>query len=234
MKYRRFASILLFFSYLCLLKGEASNTKKKFSIVRKYNISIGINYSNFLNATGNGKTGSFVGIYRNSKIGQFSFIKYGFCYSNKKVSYLNKKIRSDDFDDGTTLFISDINTNYHFIEINCMTRHNIVKNEFLLLYPVIGVGYSINILDNTKIIHKSIMSGDSPVQIFDYRYANEGIGSIFANTGFILHFGFEIEVDNYSGCVVYSYNTHNIRRAAGFLSIEDKLHSLTLIFGVNI
>ncbi|MBC8395451.1 MAG: hypothetical protein H8E08_00585 [Candidatus Marinimicrobia bacterium] len=208
--------------------------KNMSSIVRHYNISFGINYSNFKNTTANGKTGMYGGIYKKTKINRLYILQYGLSYMNKKAFFLDKHLKSDGFDDGITLFISDIKSNYHFIEINCMIKRKILNNEFFLVYPLIGAGYSINIRDDTKIIHKSVIISDKPVQIFDYRYANESVGPLFANTGFILHLGFEIEVENYSGSVVYSYNTHNIRRTAGFLPIEEKLNSITVIFGVNI
>jgi len=208
--------------------------KNKFSFVKQYNVSIGVNYSNFINTTGQGKTGTYVGIFKKIKMNHLYTLQYGLSYANRKVDFLNKRIKSDGFDDGMTLFISDIKSNYHFIEINGMIKRKILNNEFFLVYPLIGAGYSINIRDDTKIIHKSVIISDKPVQIFDYRYANESVGPLFANTGFILHFGFEIEVDNYSGSVVYSCNTHNIRRTAGFLPIEEKLNSLAVIFGVNI
>ena len=153
MSYSKYFLIQFLFMLLpcCPLGAGKGTLNNKPMSDRKYQILFGINYSNYVTTDGQGNTGIYFGFYRKREIGRSFGLKYGFSYTARKADLLDKKLRSDDFMGGTTLWTSDILGNFHFAEFNSIVNYKIVNKKLLCIKSFFGIGYAINIRYGTEI-----------------------------------------------------------------------------------
>lgn len=235
MKYVIFLKTFIIFILVqyCLLAREVNNLDSNSSVDKKYTVSLGTNYSNFSTTDGVGKLGICIGFYKNKDLNRFFTLQYGLSYNNKKVSLINKKIRSDDFTGGLTLYTRDIINNYNYTGINGILRYYIIRKEFFSLNALIGFGYVIN-FNGTEMKNKSVSYSDTPFLEYDYRYANEPYTPLFPKSGFGFQSGIGIDIIKYSFDIFYTYHPYKIERATEMLLFGEKLYSISFMFGLCI
>jgi len=236
MKYGIFLKtfILCILVQYCLLAREVVSLDNNSSVNKKYTISFGINYSNFSTTDGIGKIGLKLEGYKIKRINRFLILQYGIGYANKKVTQLDKKIRSDPPDD-SDLITSDIHNNFHFLTLNGLIKLKVLKKDNMSFNMIAGIGYSINIYCQTKIDWKSQKYIGYPFnEEYDYQFAFEGGAPIFNNSGWVYHIGCGFGLKKYNLDVLFTHHKNGIEQAKSLLYINEGLYSISILFGVNI
>jgi len=218
-----------------LAKEERKKSiKPEFLFGKRHQISLGLNYSDYTTTNGNGQTGLNLSIYRETKLLNRLSIKYGICYSNKKIDLKNKRIRSDSFSGGMKLYNAEvIHCNHHIFELNLFLDYQLLKMGNFSLSPLFGGGYAYYFGSSTELNIKSTEYADKPVENYDYEYANEPYPIFLLNSGWIIHTGMIFKINRYHMDIYYSHYLYPFERANSTLMMHEKLHSLNLSFGIS-
>jgi len=159
-------------------------------------------------------------------------VKYGLNISNKSTFLSNRQLRSDDFDNGETLYLSDIKINMVFYELNAIACIEVFPNQLFILSPFIGFGFSIFGNDKSSITHKEAFYHDQKVLEYDYRYANESFFvPLKRNSGYIFHFGVELLIRSYFINLMYSKDLGEIERVDGYLVVKETIQTISINIG---
>jgi hypothetical protein len=197
----------------------------------KHELSIGINSSNFVSTDSKELNGYTLSYHKILSLRSFT-IKYGLQISRKNTLLSDRILRSDDFDDGTTSYLSDIKSSLIFFELNTIACKEVYSNQFITFSPFIGFGFSIFVDDKSSISHKETYYNNQTVLEYDYRYANEAyFVPLKRNSGYIYHLGGQFLIRSYYINIMYSRDLGKIERINTYLVVKETMQTISVNIG---
>lgn len=201
--------------------------EKESTVNRKYTLLFGINYSSYYEVNGEGQMGSYLGVYGERNLA-FYRLKYGFSYSVRRANIINR-VKTDYT--GLYLVTSDIRSSFHFVEANFFISFPISKTKISYPRALLGIGYGLNPLVSGEYLKYSSVKIEEPEGNWE---TSDNLYYDYDNYGLLYHGGLEWTIGENKIILLFSFDRYIRSIPDKRITINEKLISVALVFGLCI